>query len=214
MRRSRFAFTLIELLVVIAIIAVLIGLLLPAVQRIRESAAQTTCRNNLHQLAIACHAYENNNNGLPLLYSSSSQLGWVTQILPYIEQENLYAAYNFSQPWFDASNAAAIRVRIPVLECPSDPVNRVFTATDPGFAGQSVNPMTTFTTTLTDYFAISSASSTTTVKPPSTTPAGYFAAYPNASTSTDLSGPFGAQSTTPRPWRLIQAPMACPPLSC
>ena len=164
----RAAFTLIELLVVIAILAVLIGLLLPAVQKVRESAAPAKCQNNLKQLALACHAYENANNGLPLLYSSSNQLGWLTQLLPYFEQDNLQKQYNFSQPWFDASNASTIAHRIPILECPSSPVVRVCTVTNPSFAGQSANPMTTFTAATTDYFAISAASSSTTLKAPST----------------------------------------------
>ena len=73
------------------------------------------CDNNLKQLVLACHTYESLNRGLPLLYSSSSQLGWITQILPYFEQDNLYRQYNLKQPWFDASNAAVVNQRISVI---------------------------------------------------------------------------------------------------
>jgi type II secretory pathway pseudopilin PulG len=194
---------LIELLVVIAIIAVLIGLLLPAVQKVRDAANRTRCTHNLKQLALACVNYEGVNQGLPLLYASSNQPGWVTQILPFIEQTNLYNAYDFKVPWFDAANANVVSQRLTLLECPSNWVEpRVYTATDTGFAGQSPNPDTTFTVASTDYFALSGASSSTSLKPPSTLAPGYFAAYPAASTAMDLGGPFGAQSTTPASWPL------------
>ena len=186
-------FTLVELLVVITIIAILVALLLPAVQAAREAARTAQCRDHLKQLALACHNFENANRGLPKLYSSSTQLGWITQILPYFEQGNLAAGYNLNQPWFDASNAPAVSQRIAVLECPSSPVAHVFTATDTSFSGQSANPLTTFTVAATDYFAIAGASSTTTVKATSAIPAGYFSAYPDASPTTDLSGALGAE---------------------
>ena len=201
--RSR-GFTLVELLVVVTIIGILIALLLPAVQAARESARLLQCQNNLKQLALACHSYENARSGLPLLYSSSSQLGWITQVLPYFEQENIYSQYNINLPWFDAGNAAVVAKRIPTLECPSGMPPRVYTSTNPGFAGQSPNPMTTFTVASTDYFAISGASSATTVKAPSTIPAGYFYVYPNASPKTDLSGVFGAQSAKSASRRLAE----------
>jgi prepilin-type N-terminal cleavage/methylation domain-containing protein len=194
--RLRGAFTLVELLVVITIIGVLTAMLLPAVQAAREAARQLRCKNNLKQVALACHNYENANHGLPLLYSSSSQLGWITQVLPFFEQENVYSQYDITLPWFDAANAAVSAERIPVLECPTSPAEHVYTGTDAAFAGVSPHAMTTFTVATTDYFAISGASSATTVKAPSTIPAGYFAAYPNASPQTDLSGVFGAQSST------------------
>jgi len=96
--RRRSAFTLIELLVVIAIIAVLIGLLVPAVQQVREAANRTTCQNNLHQMGVALHNYESTKKVFPPAYQTASASattplpgwGWGTFLLPYIEQKALY----------------------------------------------------------------------------------------------------------------------------
>jgi prepilin-type N-terminal cleavage/methylation domain-containing protein/prepilin-type processing-associated H-X9-DG protein len=151
-RRCRGAFTLIELLVVIAIIAVLIGLLFPAVQKVRESAARAQCSNNLKQIGIALHAYHDTQNYFPPGYIDRNTdpnstpdndlgpgWGWAAFLLPHLEQGNVYRQINFSQAVGVGANAAISQQPLTVYQCPSDPNQQAFPVYDSNFA----NPIAT-----------------------------------------------------------------------
>jgi prepilin-type N-terminal cleavage/methylation domain-containing protein len=143
----RRAFTLIELLVVIAIIAVLIGLLLPAVQKVREAAARMKCQNNLKQIGLALHSYHDANQCFPPGYTDGNTdpastpdndvgpgWGWASYLLPYLEQGNAFNQINFSQKVGSGSNAAVSQLALPGFQCSSDPYQQAFPVYDSNFA--------------------------------------------------------------------------------
>ncbi len=144
-RLQRGAFTLVELLVVIAIIGVLVGLLLPAVQAAREAARRCMCSNNIAQLGLAVHTYEFNNERMPSGVINpkgpirnepiGQHVGWIVQILPHMEQNNLYRHFDQASGVYASENMDARKSRISTLLCPSSP----------GIEGRTEEPKVAYT---------------------------------------------------------------------
>jgi prepilin-type N-terminal cleavage/methylation domain-containing protein/prepilin-type processing-associated H-X9-DG protein len=134
--KTRPGFTLIELLVVIAILAVLIGLLLPAVQKVREAANRMACANNLKNLGLALHHYHGDHDKFPPgavgprgpafpQYAGLKHHTLGTYLLPYLEQQGLSSQYRWDVSWFDPPNQPVVNTQLKIWQCPSAEANRI-----------------------------------------------------------------------------------------
>jgi prepilin-type N-terminal cleavage/methylation domain-containing protein/prepilin-type processing-associated H-X9-DG protein len=143
----RAAFTLIELLVVIAIVGILIGLMVPAVQQIREVAARTQCANNLKEIGTALHAYHDVNRCFPAGYVDGNSdpnrtpdndqgpgWGWAAYLLPHLDQVNIYQKINFQASVGSGVNASVSVLPLSIYQCPSDPYQQAFPVYDSSFS--------------------------------------------------------------------------------
>jgi prepilin-type N-terminal cleavage/methylation domain-containing protein len=160
----RRGFTLIELLVVIAIIGVLVGLLLPAVQKVREAANRMACQNNLKQMGLAEHNYHDSFGKFTCSWDYEPANGttrttavahsWCAFLLPYLEQDNIYKQYNFNGVDTVLPNSALVQVPLKIFQCPSSPNRgRIYNFPFPANVLPGV-PGGTLTASASDYTAI------------------------------------------------------------
>lgn len=132
---KRLAFTLVELLVVIAIIGILIGMLLPAVQQVREAARRIACSNNIRQVALACHSYESANEAFPkgidVTDTNNATIGLnataLVRVLPFMEQGNMEDGWNYDEK--SDANIPVTSLEVPSYQCPSDDASGRLVAT-------------------------------------------------------------------------------------
>jgi len=128
-RVARHGFTLVELLVVIAIIGILIALLLPAVQSVREAARRASCSNNLKQFALAMHNFENANRAYPPSFGGDTAADWSAhaRLLPYLEQGNIAQQIDLKLGYEDSTQGNISALRVPTYLCPSETNDKVRT---------------------------------------------------------------------------------------
>jgi prepilin-type N-terminal cleavage/methylation domain-containing protein len=159
-QRRRPGFTLIELLVVIAIIAILIGLLVPAVQKVRDAANRIVCQNNLKQIGLALHNFHSAHKVFPASgwtmagpgNTAGKFVGWRPLLLPYVEQASLHGLYDFNINWWEGKNLPAAVYSVELFQCPSVPQRTPVTSA----IARPPRPAMTFPAPLapTDYEAI------------------------------------------------------------